>query len=389
MNPLSWPRPSPLALGLLTAAAIALVGTEAFEVTALRPLGALVVSLVVASWIVIALTPGRVAAVRSVDCDEVETGDRVTVSTVWSLPRWRPAPAGRWRDQYGSGLRLQAVERPAPGRTTHHVTAQRRGVHTIGPASIRASCPFDLARRTVQVTGTVEITVLPAVQPVDGWAVDAVAAGGKAPAQGIGVLGASTEPDVTVRPHRRGDPLARVHWKATARRGELMVRDDAVASTGQVAVVLDPVGFAPPADGPRRGADSLDDAATLLVSLAADLVAVGRDLAVTAGHDSGLNRQVESSVLDLQRDLARYVPAVDVPVPSVPASGDVLLLLGVVGAERARAWIRAIDRPASVIVVATTEAAVRDELRRAGWALAVQHPNEPPVAVLRRLADQA
>jgi uncharacterized protein (DUF58 family) len=45
--------------------------------------------------------------------------------------------------------------------------------------------------------------------------------------------------DVTTREYRRGDDLRRVHWRSTARTGELMVRREEQPWQSRATVVLD------------------------------------------------------------------------------------------------------------------------------------------------------
>jgi uncharacterized protein (DUF58 family) len=45
--------------------------------------------------------------------------------------------------------------------------------------------------------------------------------------------------DIIARPYRSGDPMRVVDWRATARRGELMVRTETAASTAATGLLLD------------------------------------------------------------------------------------------------------------------------------------------------------
>jgi uncharacterized protein (DUF58 family) len=95
-------------------------------------------------------------------------------------------------------------------------------------------------------------------------------------------LGRSGEDFYALRPYVVGDDMRRVHWKSTARRGELMVRQDELPWQGRVTVLL---------DVRRSGhtAESLE----LAVSAAASVVTASwkrRDLVrliTTDGHDLG------------------------------------------------------------------------------------------------------
>ncbi|MCL6593125.1 MAG: DUF58 domain-containing protein [Alicyclobacillus sp.] len=93
-----------------------------------------------------------------------------------------------------------------------------RGVYRLGPVRIRTGDVLGLLRWTQQRAVYDEVVVYPPVVPVHGWAERYAAAGRRAAVQhwteeAAGVAG--------VRHYLPGDRISRVHWPATARRGEL------------------------------------------------------------------------------------------------------------------------------------------------------------------------
>ena len=48
-----------------------------------------------------------------------------------------------------------------------------------------------------------------------------------------------SDDDVMTREYRHGDPMRRVHWAATARHGELMVRQEESVTTPEATIILD------------------------------------------------------------------------------------------------------------------------------------------------------
>lgn len=111
------------------------------------------------------------------------------------------------------------------GATTllrYSVTGRFRGRYELGPLQLRVVDPFGLVERSASGTGTAPLVVVPRVRPLG--------PGGPGAEQGRGSEGvhrsiaAHGEDDVSVREYRRGDDLRKVHWRATARTGELMVR---------------------------------------------------------------------------------------------------------------------------------------------------------------------
>jgi Protein of unknown function DUF58 len=117
------------------------------------------------------------------------------------------------------------------------VRSEVRGRHDVGPMTVRMTDPFGLVelgrafRATVPIVVTPRTVVLPSI-PIGGAS---TGSGDNRPrAFAIG----SAE-DVTVREYRRGDDLRRVHWRSSARVGDLMVRREEQPWQSRATVFLD------------------------------------------------------------------------------------------------------------------------------------------------------
>ncbi len=117
------------------------------------------------------------------------------------------------------------------------VRSHTRGRHRLGPLGIRVRDPFGLTTRTAAHTGHIEIIVLPRVVPLSA----ARAKGSELGAEGNipHMVALHGEDDVSIREYRDGDDLRRIHWPATARTGELMVRQEDRPATRRATVLLD------------------------------------------------------------------------------------------------------------------------------------------------------
>src|SRR5262245_19060220 len=95
----------------------------------------------------------------------------------------------------------------------------RRGFYRIGPLLLETGDLFGLHRRNRAVTTPAYVLVLPKLFPIAGYDI--------ASRRPIGdvrlTLRLYEDPTriAGVRPYEPGDPLNRVHWKATARAGRL------------------------------------------------------------------------------------------------------------------------------------------------------------------------
>ena len=121
------------------------------------------------------------------------------------------------------------VEYPLLGRV--------RGRFTTGPLLVRTTDPFGLVQLDRQFVATSEVMVTPQIVPLT--ALRSAGGGGstgEARPHRIGVVG---QDDALVREYRQGDEVRRIHWRSTARRGELMVRREEQAWDPSANLILD------------------------------------------------------------------------------------------------------------------------------------------------------
>ncbi|HEV8637312.1 MAG TPA: DUF58 domain-containing protein [Chloroflexota bacterium] len=113
----------------------------------------------------------------------------------------------------------------------------RRGEHRLGPVELVASDPLACfaARRRLPAAGAV--LVLPPTEPLPGFRLpggEALAGGPAHPAGALGAVHAAS-----VRALGPGDPVRRIHWRSTARAGQLMVRELEPEPSADVWLALD------------------------------------------------------------------------------------------------------------------------------------------------------
>lgn len=119
---------------------------------------------------------------------------------------------------------------------SYRLTPPRRGLFAVGPLRVALADPFGLCRATLSVGDSTAFLVLPVVEPLSVTALSAVSSEGRMSAVRRTSGG---QDDLSTREYRAGDALRRVHWRATARYGELMVRQEEAASHAEVRIVLD------------------------------------------------------------------------------------------------------------------------------------------------------
>lgn len=127
---------------------------------------------------------------------------------------------------------------PREERTVRYpIRSAHRGAYQLGPLGLRQRDPFGLTYVAARLCSTTEVLVLPRVHDLGQGRLHAPARGseGEQP-QMVALHG---EDDVSIRSYRDGDELRRVHWPATAHRGELMVRQEDRPSRRRAVLVLD------------------------------------------------------------------------------------------------------------------------------------------------------
>jgi uncharacterized protein (DUF58 family) len=133
-------------------------------------------------------------------------------------------------------LPVVRADRPAQ-LIDYSFAARTRGSVPIGPLRIARTDPLGVATTRRRVGGVDRVIVLPAIHPVElPYAVRR-----NDPDTGAStVFGAvGDQLDIVARGYRAGDPMRSVDWRATARRGELMVRTETAATTAATGLLLD------------------------------------------------------------------------------------------------------------------------------------------------------
>jgi uncharacterized protein (DUF58 family) len=162
---------------------------------------------------------------------------------------------------------LDKVEPQGVREVSYPVRSDARGRYRIGPLSVRLTDPFGLCELTRSFATTEDLVVTPRVTPLPAvrlggdWA-----GGGDAAARSVASAGSD---DAATREYRHGDDLRKVHWRSTARVGELMVRREEQPFQSRATLLLDGRGGAHRGDGPDASYEwAVAAAASIAVALA-------------------------------------------------------------------------------------------------------------------------
>lgn len=110
-----------------------------------------------------------------------------------------------------------------------------RGRFRLGPLTLRLTDPLGLWEIVREFPSVADLLVTPRVIELPARTLSGRSEGGQLSALSSG----DGEDDVGVREYRHGDPMRRVHWRATARYGEVMVRREESPEPARALILLD------------------------------------------------------------------------------------------------------------------------------------------------------
>ena len=157
------------------------------------------------------------------------------------------------------------------------------------------------------------------------------------------------DPDVGIRNYRSGDDIRTIHWRASARHDELMVRLDEPVSHGGAVVMLD---HRLPAHAGEGAGSSLETAVTLAASVSLHLLTAEHQMRLTTHTGAVLanGRDIEDDVLAA---LAVIEPDPTGPLTaaSVAGTGLIIAILGALDLPTARLLVAARRRGTNAIAL--------------------------------------
>ncbi|WP_395242867.1 DUF58 domain-containing protein [Agromyces sp. MMS24-K17] len=321
-----------------------------------------------------------------------------------------------WRDSAPDGLHappesvlpaLGAWEAALPrgddtATLSYRLGTPWRGVFAVGPLVVTTTDPFGLARVSRQVGSAHELVVTPRVTPLDAAIGTTASLDGSL--HGLQRRSHPNSDELIAREYRYGDPLRRVNWRATARRGELMVRDEEQRGDPEARVLLD---LAPAIRLGRLGSDDrhagFELAVELVASIGSHLLGQGFQLRVDAVADPAQGALAPGAAGGyrmpggdrvLLEDLARLAPepthakAVGRATPAVAAASGETRVPGyavLVDPDAADVQqlvaLRAGFSPAVAFVLDSVRASLVDALEESDWRIVrVRRPADIPSA---------
>jgi uncharacterized protein (DUF58 family) len=233
----------------------------------------------------------RLSCTRSITPVRVPAGTAATVTL--RLENASRLPTGLMLAEdgvpYALGTRpryvLEGIERGGVRELTYPLRSDLRGKFDIGPLEIRIADAFGVVELARKFSSRNTLVVTPRVVALPRSASSASWAG-----DGDGMTrttAAAGEDDVIPRSYRNGDELRRVHWRSTARYGELMVRREEQRWKNRALLFLDTRRIGHAGTGV---ASSFEFAVSAAASVGVHLAREGLDgqlITDTGAYDSG------------------------------------------------------------------------------------------------------
>jgi len=383
---------------------------------ALLRVGLLAVALPLLAAFVVGRARYRLSAQRTVSPQRVSPGQPATVSLSMANEGAMPMSLLLLEDHvpYALGTRARfMLDRVGPRwrqQVNYPIRSEVRGRFQIGPLSIRVSDPFGFIELVRYFRETSDLVVVPVVHALDRIALEAAwTAQGENRPRAFAVGSAE---DVMTREYRRGDDLRRVHWRSTARVGELMVRREEQPWQSRATIVLDSRRIAHRGSGAASSLEWLvAAAASIAVHLSRSgysvrLVTDRPDPEANAWHDRLADPQVQAgpildelAVMSVSEHQGMHY-AVDAVAGS---AGLVIGLFGALQGSDVADLARMRAHGSSVLAMILDTSAWDDDdsskaspaarmvgaLGQHGWNAVVADPYESPAATWTRLGAVA
>ncbi|MET0468829.1 MAG: DUF58 domain-containing protein [Aeromicrobium sp.] len=379
-------------IGFLVAGILSFIAAPALALPAMLYVTGLLLGLVILSAVFVFVGHSKVRIERAFSPQVVPPGTLSRATVHVTNLSVLPCLEARWEDHLPHGISgdsegtLPALggSHSAESRVTFSYTLQglQRGRHQIGPLRIDVQDPFGLVYRRHSFGAAVPLTVLPRrVELAPITARGASDDGATVPApQNVGV----GDDDIIARTYLPGDALKRIHWKATAHRAELMVRQEEQQITPRATVVLD---TEPTSQGTARDRkDAWEYSPTFewaVVAAASIMSHLARSGYVVTVQSSGraIDRVVadgHDTIEDAMVDLAVVEPEPDDHPGRFEADRAAFVVLGRLTVGRAQHWVTALAASRTILafVARGTSGDALDVLDAARWKVVSYGPGD-------------
>jgi uncharacterized protein (DUF58 family) len=344
-------------VAVIAAGVIAVVIGRVFAIIELYVIGAAFFAAVIVAVVYVWARRPRVRADRWIHPSLLVAGDTGQVDlrmhhsgVLGSAPFVLEEPVVRtMTDDHVARLPVASLRPDTTSTSGYRVPTTTRGLIGLGPLRLIVGDALGIARSTTTIVGVDEIVVAPRTLTID------------MPQLGRGQLGRALLASARrlgpgdfhgLREYATGDEPRSIHWRASARTDELMVKEYAVEGLHQCTVVFDPT------PGAHASNASFEHGVTAAASLVHSSMRAGLNTRfVTAG---GIDLRGPDVVATTLRVLAQIEPS-EAPLASfdtdmVDGLGLLVIVTGSHGSATWRASHALSDPAITRVLVATNDA---------------------------------
>ncbi len=261
----------------------------------------------------------NIRVTRHIDTGTPTVGEEFEESFTAQKTGWLPAPWVEVRD-------LSGIPGYQPGRVislgdpttwTQRGTYRQRGWLTFGPTRVLAREPFGLFSREMRLSDRHRVLVYPRVRPMPEFVMPAEQHSGDA--RLLSSAWADYPPETSgVRDYSPGDSLGRIHWKLSAKYGQMMSKTFEQPLTSDLLIVLDLQRGVHHGEGKES---TLEYAISLAASINAQVHSQGRQVGLIANDSQG-TVLMPHRAFRLERAVLEYLALAradgDLPIGSRP-----------------------------------------------------------------------
>lgn len=345
-------------------------------------LGVITLSLAVLTWLWVRSRKRVVRVGRTIRPTRVHVGGDARVDLEVDDPGSAESPQLLLTDLFDGGRRaarflVPALKSSQRARAAYRVPTNQRGRYALGPITLTVTDPFGLARRSWTVGSADEVTICPRVhdlRPPPG------APGRLRSASPFAVRfhapAVDGEEFLTLREYEVGDDLRRIHWRSTARTGELVVREDEAQWQPRAIVLLD---TRPDAHDEASFEAAVEATASVVARLVRSVLPIevittdGRSLGVTGSrgrHGIGVEALIMDKLAVVQPGGTNSFTAVARPLRAAQRRGLLVAVMGTLAPAEHDA-IAALGAPSAPLVLVTMRSAPGAQSRASAGVVTV------------------
>ncbi len=229
-------------VGLCAVAVACLTVGRVFGALELYLLAAMALAVVVLAALYTATAGLDLSVARSATPSRLRVGSPARIDLTLTNNGKRSTSVLRVQDHVGdsggASLMLAPIRPSTTARVAYRLPSRRRGELLVGPLELGIGDPLGLTAARVQGSG--QVTLMVHAELIDLGVLHAVAGNDPtADQQQSRALASGGDEFFALRPYVVGDELRRVNWRASAKTGELVVKQEERPRTGRVTVVLD------------------------------------------------------------------------------------------------------------------------------------------------------